>query len=434
MSHDTYEGQRTYKTDDFEQQLRTTLHTKATSYYPDGTKPPTWPLTTTRGTMTVTQSNTIASTSLDEVGHREPRKRKYLALAASVAAMAVAGGLSIKHFGGNDNLRVDQKPTATSDAAGKPTGKSGARPTPTGIATTDGKVRYSEDHHISKTADPNVLPSHMKRTHDGPVKLVNFPFQCPGPKRGSQPSGPSRYFHTASAVNPIDHCKSQGLLGDVNPKLAVVTHSFGDVFIADRHFASSATPFPSREAETAELKKYQLPNGVTYSGLDYEVKFATLRHVIVAEGKCPTFDEYVTKTERLINKVSGGTWVVKTVPPEKGEPFPLACHKRRDNLATRTVYLTKNELTQTKDSQGNPTPKRDSDGAYDAHIKTVLDSVNTKCMSLKEAVYAANTAARKSNPTAARGAAVRKAVNAGGSCARLYTYPSGTVQFIAFGS
>lgn len=430
MSHDTYEGQRTYKTDDFEQQLRTTLHTKATSYYPDGTKPPTWPLTTTRGTTTVTQSNTIASTSLDEVGHREPRKRKYLALAASVAAIAVAGGLSIKHFGGNDDLRVAQEPTATSDAAGKSTGKTGARTTSTrDPESSDGSVYVKPDeNHVSRIADPNGLPAHMKRTHNGPAKFKNFPFFCPGGSGGQDGDGDA-YIQTSTAVNPIEYCKSKGLLGTVNPKLAVIRHRFGSIFISDARPRASETPFPSGEAATAAMRKYAVPSGVTYTGVDYEVQYARLRTHLKKGGTCPVFDEYVSQTETLIKKVTGGSWVVKIAPVGAQEQFPESCHNRRDNLATRTVYLT--EYTR---AAGSPQPKHDSGGKYDNHIKTIMDSVNTKCLSLKDAVDTANTAARKSNPTVPFGPAVSLAVNAGGSCARLYEYPSGGVQFIAFGS
>lgn len=283
-------------------------------------------------------------------------------------------------------------------------------------------------------APSTSLPSDTAPASNAPAKLVNFPFQCPGASKGSRAPS-NRYYRTDTPTNPVDFCTKKSLMGRVNPQLAVLVSRQGHTFVEDRHPAATSTTFPSEAAERAALHKDALPAGTTYTGLDFEVKFAPLRKDLYQGGVCPTFAEYVSRHEAALSKIAavdpaaGSKWVTKVVKPGKSDLKVAPCHQRRIDMATRTVYLM-----EMADVAGNTMDLYQPNDRYTKIMNPVYEAVNTKCLSLKDAVTAATKAARDTGSGEFGKRPVRMAIPAGGKCARLYRYPSGRLEFIAFGS
>lgn len=391
-----------------EQVLRETLTGKATTYFADGHTPPAadFPefdqLEPTAPAWEVDPAH----------GHKSVWRTKgtYFALAAGVATVALAGSLLAQQVGSHNRSQ---------NVATQPTNQ---QPTPAGTtgATSDAKAGPS--------TSIAPLPPHMKRTHNGPVKFLNFPFYCKGVPQYDDDSG-FQVANPKTAVNPIEYCTSKGKMHGINPAFATILADEHGGYITSEPPTFSASPSLSKEERLARLRRSALPSGVTYTSTDYEAFFAPRPDLVYKDGKCPNFQEFTRIYRDTIRDITRGTWIVSPKDPQKYPTGGAWCHQRRVDPATRTVYLT-----EVARSSGKAGPRDKTNLARTAAAQKVLDSVNTKCLTLSRASNIANETARDMNsPFFTRKMVVVDRIVSDIKCARIYRHPSEDMAFVVFG-
>lgn len=375
-------------------QVQETLKYKAHQFYPQGTKPPH--LIRSRKQIAVPQQRRATSLESTQPRHRRWHGAKIgLSVAAAVACIATAGALVVHKVGGRDlQVRVSNP------------------------SQTDG---------VNKSG--TQLPANMKRTHDGPVRLVNFPFMCPAKNPGQSPNAPRSSaddLFTSTPVNPLEYCAKEGKLGSLNPERAVVTSSGRFVFLIDRPPGASTAP---GGPEQQQLKSMSLPDGVTYNGLDFEVITILDRPSLMYPRKCPTFSEYVNTVNTMISDVPNSGWLTKTGPKIRGGT--AQCHELRPNLATRTITILEAEGAAGKAAPPLGTAKQQKANAeFTREQEAVFEQVNTKCLTLEEAVASATKVIADSASPLMQGSTVDKTIRSGRNCARVYAHGR---NFMVFG-
>lgn len=414
MNHDTFEGRHTHDQEDFEQQLRNMLHNRATNYYPAGTKPPTW------RERQATPTDHIKPWPSHKSSTANGRARKASTLAASVACVALACGLVANHIGGkSDSLSLAPKPAATHDSAEKNTGTFNAGANPTGTSGSDGN-RPTAGEEVGKTTAAQRLPAHMKRTHEGPVRMVNYPIVCPESK--PKPTGDTEFTISAEPIDPIVRCSELGLMGEVDPHFAYVVDINGAVQVSGRKLTGAKRI--DRNVASSEQNS-ALPAGVTYNGVDLEVSYIVSKQNI-SDTSCQPFNTFKQHLAKRIQETAGGRWTVTTgkLRPNSEGNSHGRCHAlyvdlhRRSIVVAESTPVASRTLTATKRHQ---------------EAEQILATVNSRCLSLSAAVNQTKTRAQLVASWNPDEPLIRVAVSNGRTCARAYQHPGEKPQFVLFG-
>lgn len=387
-------------------QLQQVLTQKATILYADKTKPPSLTLP---DAPSAKHRHSRSWASRPRPKTRSPHL--WVAAAASVACLAAASALILNGMGEpDDKISVVTQPTHTQ--------------TPALSASNDGESTGNSTSQGPSTG----LPAHMEKTHDGPARFAKYPFYCPADAKG-KPGSASTPIFTDTPVNPIEYCQQRDRLGKVNPERAYVSGRAGTIWVLERHPDRNPATLDPAQRERDRAREATLPDGVTYTGRDYEVLFMLQAAHPRTGDTCPTFRDFTQSYRSALESGSVTSWRVANKDPNPTPSKASWCHGSRIDLGTRTIYLSENPK-----AVGNQEAVDAKQKERNQRVREIMETVNSECLSAKHALSRANAmyaAVPNANP---KKPASQRIVVVERTCAALYLYPAGSVQFIAFGS